>query len=381
MREIIGKYTNAKIFVTDNAENGIGDYALAQIQQLCDNQVAEGSRIRVMPDVHPGKACTIGMTMTVCDKIMPNIVGVDIGCGMRLAQIKEKKIEFQKLDSVIRENIPSGFNIRGNAHRYGEMIDLSKLHCYKHINKDKALRSIGTLGGGNHFIEVDVDENKNTYIIVHSGSRHLGLEVTEYYLSEGNKRLKDKGLDVPYELTYLEADLLQNYLDDLLLVQEFAAMNRAAIMDELVKGMKLKVVDEYECVHNYIDKTTLINGEPQIMIRKGAISAKKDEKVIIPINMRDGVILATGLGNEEWNCSAPHGAGRIYKRSDVKEKFTVSDFKKAMKGIYSSCIDSGTLDEAPFVYRNMNDILAVISDTVQVDNILKPIYSFKASGK
>lgn len=381
MKEIKGKYAEAKLFITDNVESNIDEYALAQIQMLCDNPAIEGCRIRVMPDVHPGKGCTIGMTMAIGDKVMPNIVGVDIGCGMRLAKLKSKKIEFQKLDAVIRDNIPTGFNIRNTAHRFADEIDLSKLHCYKHINEDKALRSLGTLGGGNHFIEIDVDENKDTYIIVHSGSRHLGLEVTEYYLSEGNKILKAQGLEVPYELTYLEGELYQKYLEDLLIVQEFASLNRAAIMDELLKGMKLKVIDEYECVHNYIDVTTVLENKSVVMIRKGSISAKKDERVIIPINMRDGVILATGLGNEEWNCSAPHGAGRIYKRSDVKDKFTVSDFKKAMKGIYSSCIDSSTLDEAPFVYRNIEDILGAISDTVRVDSILKPIYNYKAGGK
>lgn len=381
MMKIKGLYTDAKLFITDNSENCIDDYALTQIQMLCDNPTAKNCRIRVMPDAHPGKGCTIGLTMTVNKKLMPNIVGVDIGCGMRLAKIKSKKIEFQKLDTVIRENVPSGFSIRENNHRYANQIDLTKLHCYKHIDKDRALRSLGTLGGGNHFIEVDIDESNDTYLIVHSGSRHLGLEVTEYYLAEGQKQLKGQGLDIPYELTYLEGDLFQNYLEDMLIVQEFASLNRAAIMDEITKGMKLKVIDEYECVHNYVDLDTVIKEKQEVMVRKGAISAKKDEKVIIPINMRDGVILATGSGNEEWNCSAPHGAGRIYKRSAVKEKFTVSDFKKAMKGIYSSCIDSGTLDEAPFVYRNMKDILNVISDTVSVDKILKPIYNYKAGGK
>lgn len=321
------------------------------------------------------------MTMTVGEKLMPNIVGVDIGCGMRLAKLKSKKVEFQKLDAVIRENIPSGFSIRDKAHRYADEIDLSRLHCYKHINEQKALCSLGTLGGGNHFIELDKDEDGDVYVIIHSGSRHLGLEVTEYYIKKGNEVLKARGEEVPYELTYLYGELLKEYVDDLLIIQEFARLNRAAMMDELAKGMKFKFVDEYECIHNYLDPETEIHGEKVKIIRKGAISAKEGEKVIIPINMRDGIILATGKGNEEWNCSAPHGAGRIYKRSDVKERFTVSDFKKEMKGIYSTCVDSSTLDEAPFVYRRLEDIQEVIEDTVRIDNILKPIYNFKAGGR
>lgn len=381
IKTLEGKYTNATLFLSNNVENNIDEYALAQIQMLCDNQSAEGCRIRVMPDVHPGKGCTIGMTMTVGKKLMPNIVGIDIGCGMRLAKLKSQKAEFQKLDTVIRENIPSGFNIRGSVHHYADEIDLSELHCYKHINEQKALCSLGTLGGGNHFIELDKDENGDVFLIIHSGSRHLGLEVTDYYLHKGNELLKQKGEDIPYELTYLEGELLQEYIDDLLVVQKFAELNRAAMMNELVKGMKFKVTEEYECIHNYLDTETVIDGETVHVIRKGAISAKYGEKVIIPINMRDGVILATGKGNEAWNCSAPHGAGRIYKRSDVKENFTVSDYKKVMKGIYSTCIDSTTLDEAPFVYRNINDIQEVIHETVNIDSILKPIYNFKAGGK
>lgn len=381
IKKIEGKFTNAELFLSNNKENNIDDYALTQIQMLCDNQSAEGCRIRVMPDVHPGKGCTIGMTMTIGEKLMPNIVGIDIGCGMRLAKLKSKKVEFQKLDTVIRENIPSGFSIRGSAHRYSDEIDLSELHCYKHINEQKALCSLGTLGGGNHFIELDKDEAGDVYVIIHSGSRHLGLEVTDYYLHRGNELLKQRGEDVPFELTYLEGELLQEYIDDLLIIQKFAKLNRAAMMIELVKGMKFKVVEEYECIHNYLDTETIINGKKVQIIRKGAISAKEGEKVIIPINMRDGVILAKGRGNEEWNCSAPHGAGRIYKRSDVKEKFTVSDFKNEMKGIYSSCINSTTLDEAPFAYRSLNDIQEVIAETVQIDSILTPIYNYKAGGK
>lgn len=382
MEIINGTYSSAKIFNTKNAENSIDQYALNQIQALCNNEVSKGSTIRVMPDVHPGMVGTIGLTMTISDKIMPNLVGVDIGCGMLLGRIKEKKVEFQKLDTVIRENIPSGFSIRKNIHRCAEEFDLSKLHCYKHIQESKALLSLGTLGGGNHFIEIDKDNDKNIYVVIHSGSRHLGKEVTEHYLSLGQKYLKEKGINIPYELTYLEGDLKESYLHDVEIIQDFAFLNRKIILHELVKGMKWKLLEIDECIHNYIDSTddTLaIYNSP--ILRKGAISAKENEKVIIPINMRDGIILGYGLGNKDWNHSAPHGAGRIIKRSEVKSHFTVSSYKSEMKGIYSSCIGSDTLDEAPFAYRKIEDIIDAIKDTVEITNILTPIYNFKAGDK
>ena len=373
MKTINGIYTTADIFTTSDVDTAIDDYAIHQIQMLCDNETAKNSKIRVMPDVHPGKVGTIGLTMTVGPKLMPNLINIDIGCGMTLAQIKGKTKEFQKLDVVIRDNIPSGFSTRKNVHYMAESIELTKLNCYKHIFEDKALLSLGTLGGGNHFIELDIDEDKIVYLIVHSGSRHLGKEVTEYYLAEGQKELKNKGINIPYELTYLEDALLDSYLHDLEIVQEFAALNREIIITEITKGMKWKVTDSYSCIHNYVDF-----GYDTPILRKGAISAKKDERVIIPINMRDGIILGTGIGNPDWNYSAPHGAGRIMKREDIKSNFTVSAFKTAMKGIYSSCISKDTLDEAPFAYRNIESIREVITDTVAVDRIIKPIYNFKA---
>lgn len=376
MEIINGIYTSAKVFTTNNSKNNIDDYAIKQLQLLCDNITSKGCNIRVMPDVHPGKVGTIGLTMTISDKIMPNLVGIDIGCGMSLAQIKSKKIEFQKLDTVIRENIPSGFNLRTTRHRFSDEFDFSRLHCYQSIQENKALLSLGTLGGGNHFIELDQDKEKNIYVVIHSGSRHLGKEVTEFYLNQGQIYLKSLGISMPYELTYLEGTLKEQYLHDLQIVQEFAALNRNIILDELMKGMKWKLVDFYSCIHNYIDMDKDVP-----ILRKGAISAHKNEKVIIPINMRDGIILGTGLGNREWNYSAPHGAGRIMKREDVKSHFTLSNFKAEMKGIYSSCISKDTLDEAPFAYRNLDDIADAINDTVSINKIIRPIYNFKAGGK
>lgn len=382
METINGAFTSAQIFTTNNNTTAIDQYARSQLQMICDMEASKNCRIRVMPDVHPGKVGTIGLTMTIGDKIIPNLIGIDIGCGMTLAQIKAKKIEYQKLDTVIRDCVPSGFSIRTKAHRFADDFDFSELKCANHIRTDKAILSLGSLGSGNHFIEADKDDEGNLFIVIHSGSRHLGKEVTEYYLNEGQKILKAKGLTVPYEITWLEKQLMDDYLHDLQIVQQFASLNREIILDEIVKGMKWKITDSYECIHNYIDASDdTIHTFGVSMLRKGAISAKKNEKVIIPINMRDGIILGTGLGNTDWNCSAPHGSGRIMKREDVKNHFTVSSFKSEMKGIYSSCIGRDTLDEAPFAYRAIEEIADVIGDTVTIDKIIKPVYNFKAGGE
>lgn len=380
MKTVNGLYSSAIIFTTNNNITAIDNYALAQIQMLCDNEVSKGSIIRIMPDVHPGKVGTIGLTMTVRDRILPNLVGIDIGCGMALAEIKGSKVEFQKLDSVIREHIPSGFAIRNKVHRFAKDFDFTRLRCVKSIRTEKAQHSLGTLGSGNHFLEVDRDDNGTLYVVIHSGSRHLGKEVTEYYLNEGQKILKANGRNVPYELTYLEGTLMDDYLHDLQIVQEFATLNREIMLDELTKGMKWKIVDSYSCIHNYVESAGSTYSDTPIL-RKGAISAKQGEKVIIPINMKEGILLGTGLGNPEWNCSAPHGSGRVMKREDIKQNYTVSSFKSEMKGIYSSCISKDTLDEAPFAYRPLDDIAEVIKDTVNITKILRPVYNFKAGGE
>lgn len=373
MKTVNGIYSSAKIFTTNNEKTAIDDYAIAQIQMLCNNPVSSGCQIRIMPDVHPGKVGTIGLTMTVGGQIMPNLIGIDIGCGMTMAHITGKKVEFQKLDAVIRDHVPTGSTLRKKVHHLAENFDFSKLHCQKYIRKDMALLSLGTLGSGNHFLELGKDDIGNLYLTIHSGSRHLGKEVTEYYLKEGQKELKSKGLTVPYELTYLEGELKKHYLHDLAIVQNFAALNREIMLQEICKNMKWKIADSISCIHNYIDMRADIP-----ILRKGAISATKDEPVIIPVNMRDGIIFGYGLGNTDWNCSAPHGAGRILKREDVKSNFTVSSFKAEMKGIYSSCIGKDTLDEAPFAYRTLNEISEVIGDTVVIKNIIHPIYNYKS---
>lgn len=368
MKIVNGVYTSAKIF-TDTIE----EYAVSQIQMLCDNPAFQGSKVRITPDVHPGKVGTIGFTATVRERILPNVVGIDIGCGITLAKLKQKKTEFQRLDKVIRENIPSGFAVRQKEHRLSDNFDFSALYCEKHINKEKALFSLGTLGSGNHFIELDADEQGTLYVAIHTGSRHLGKEVTEYYLEAGQKELKVRGEEIPYELTYLENGLMQQYVADVQTVQKYAELNREIILDELVKGMKWKVEEVVDIPHNYV---AVVNGEP--LIRKGAISAEVGETVVIPANMKEGILLGRGLGNPDWNYSAPHGTGRILKREEVKNHHTVSEFKKEMKGIYSSCIGKDTLDESPFAYRGIGDTREQIAATVEIEQILRPIYNFKA---
>lgn len=378
MKEVSGKYTNAVIF-TDDVE----DYSLAQIKNLCENEVFKDSKIRIMPDVHPGKVTPIGFTVeTIGEKIMPSIIGTDIGCGILLAKIKPKKrLELEKLDKVIKENIPCGSKIHDNKCMYIGAIhfDLNALYCKDVINTDKTLASIRTLGGGNHFIELDKDDEGNLYLCIHTGSRHLGVEVTEYYLNEGQKQLKKKGINIPYELTYLEGELRDKYLNDISIVTQYAFDNRNCILNCILRLMKWNLDYQIDCRHNFINYAWYYP-YPKF-IRKGSISALKDEDIIIPINMRDGIILGKGLGNSDWNYSAPHGAGRIMNRTSVKDNFTVSQFKKEMKGIYCSCIGKDTLDEAPFAYRNLEYVLESIKDTVKVEKILKPIYNFKAGGK
>lgn len=394
MIEVRGKYNGAKIF-TDNVEEG----AISQIIELCNQEFVRESMIRVMPDTHAGAGCTIGTTMTIKDKIVPNLVGVDIGCGMEVIKIKNSHVELEKLDKVIHEFIPVGFDIRKKEHEYADNIDFEALKCRKHINVNRARLSIGTLGGGNHFIEVNRDED-NIYVVVHSGSRHLGKQAAEYYQELGYKslvninqikddivnRLKAEGrekdiqtelskMDVPKiskHLAYVEGENYNNYLNDMKIIQQYAVYNRKAIMDEIVKRMKLKVTEQFTTIHNYIDLDSMI-------LRKGAISARAEEKVIIPINMRDGSLICMGKGNPEWNYSAPHGAGRLMSRSKAKETLSMEEYKASMKGIYTSTVNKSTIDEAPMAYKPMEEIMENIKDTADIISVIKPIYNFKAA--
>ena len=368
MKTVKGMYAEAKIF-TDDVE----EYAEAQVKMICDNQVAEGSKIRLMPDIHPGKVGPIGLSMMVTDKVIPQLLGVDIGCGMTCVKLNKNNVEFQKLDRVIWENVPSGFAIRKVPRPMAEEFPFEKLRCAGHINRPKAERSLGTLGGGNHFIELDRGEDGNLYLVVHTGSRHLGEEVAEYYTKLANASLKERGLEVPYYMSYLEGNQKEAYAEDVRTVQDYAEWNRQLIVREILKGMKWKAVEQFSVAHNYLDASG--------MLRKGAIAAEQGEPVIIPANMRDGMILGVGRGNEDWNRSAPHGSGRKLKREDVKNRYTVSDFKREMKGIYSSCVGADTLDEAPFAYRSITEIAERIQDTVKVTEILKPVYNYKAGSR
>ena len=368
MKTVKGIYAEAKIF-TDDVE----DYALAQVKMICDNEIADGSTICMMPDIHPGKIAPIGLSMTVTDKVIPQLLGVDIGCGMTCVKLNKSNVEFKKLDRVIRENIPSGFNIRKDPHHMAEEFSYEGLHCIRHINRQKADRSLGTLGGGNHFIELDKGDDGRLYLVVHTGSRHLGEEVAEYYTKLANTCLKEQGKDVPYYMSYLEGDNKTAYMEDVRIIQRYAEWNREIIVREILKGMKWKAAEQFSVSHNYLDDSGIL--------RKGVISAEKGDPVVIPANMRDGIILGIGRGNAAWNYSAPHGSGRKLKREDVKSQYTVSEFKKEMKGIYSSCVSADTLDEAPFAYRAITEIAEQIRDTVEVTEILKPVYNFKAGSR
>ena len=398
MLEVFGKYNQAKIF-TDVVDQA----SIAQVIELCNQEFTAGSRIRLMPDIHAGAGCTVGTTMTITDRVVPNLVGVDIGCGMETARLREDHLELQKLDKLIRERIPSGFAVRSAVHRYADQIDLEELCCFRHVQMLRAEKSIGTLGGGNHFIEVDRDEEGQLYVVIHSGSRRLGLEVAKYYQEEGYKvlnqtdqasldrliaemraagRQKDiqkelkrrksqKLTRIPRPLAYVAGELFDQYIHDMKLVQHFARLNRQAMLDEIVKGMKLHVEEQFTTIHNYIDTDAMI-------LRKGAVSAKAGEQLLIPINMRDGSLLCVGKGNEDWNCSAPHGAGRLMSRGEAKQSFTVSEFKKQMEGIYSTSVGRSTLDECPMAYKGMADILDNIGPTAEVVKVIRPIYNFKA---
>lgn len=398
MLELQGKYNAAKIFT-----DVVDEASIAQVIQLCNQEFVQGSRIRLMPDIHAGAGCTVGTTMTITDKVVPNLVGVDIGCGMETVLLRERHVELQKLDKLIYAKVPSGFSIRDTAHRYLERIDLKELHCYPKINALRAEKSLGTLGGGNHFIELDQDDDGRYYLVVHSGSRHLGLEVANYYQEEGYKQLNGssdadmkeliatlkaegrekeiqkavkalkstKRTNIPKSLCYVSGDLFLQYIHDMRIIQAFAMLNRQAMVDEISKGMGWHAEDSFTTIHNYIDTEAMI-------LRKGAVSAKAGERLLIPINMRDGSLICVGRGNEEWNCSAPHGAGRLMSRSQAKESFTVSAYKKEMEGIYTTSVGKATLDECPMAYKRMEDIIKNIGDTVEIEKIVRPVYNFKA---
>ncbi len=406
MIEVKGKYNSALVF-TDNLEES----GRIQIETLCNQSYTSGSKIRMMPDVHAGAGCTIGTTMTISDKICPNLVGVDIGCGMETLVIKadspvSEQFDPEKLDKCIRRNIPCGRQVRRKEHKYVDEIDFDSIRCAKK-NIYNARKSMGTLGGGNHFIEADRDEHGNLYIVVHSGSRHLGLEVADYYQDMAWKQINHSmeseirkaidslkaegrdgdieamlpeirnrfGVDIPESLAYVEGQLFEDYINDMNILQKFARYNRMAMIDTICVGLRLDkkdIVDQFTTIHNYIDTEAMI-------LRKGSVRALKGEKLLIPINMRDGSLVCIGKGNEDWNYSAPHGAGRIMGRKEARRQLNLDDFRKSMEGIWSSTVCQDTLDEAPMAYKGMDEIVSNIQPTADVVDIIKPIYNFKAA--
>ena len=363
MFKIEGKVNTAVCFASV-----VEDCAIQQIKRMCDYDFTAGSQIRIMPDVHAGKGCTIGTTMTVRDKVVPNIVGVDIGCGMYTINLGKMEIDLERLDKAAHF-IPSGMSVWD---REQEKFDLEELHCYGQLKNPNRLRkSLGTLGGGNHFIEVDSSRDGTKYLIIHSGSRNLGKQVAELYQNIAIMEHKEVS-DIPEDLCYLSGEAFQDYLHDVELCQHFAKRNREMMAKIIFAKCNLSGTDAFHTIHNYIDSGEMI-------LLKGAIAAHAGERVLIPINMRDGSILALGKGNPEWNYSAPHGAGRVMSRTKAQNELSMEEYRESMKGIYSSSINQATLDEAPMAYKSLEDILNVLEDTVDIIEVLKPIYNFKAS--
>ena len=399
MMEIKGKMNTAVCFAKI-----IEDEAVEQIRRMCDYEFTAGSRIRIMPDVHAGMGCTIGTTMTVKDKAVPNIVGVDIGCGMYTVSLGKVKIDMEQMDAAAHF-IPSGMNVwDGRKERF----DLTDLRCYRGLNDSRRLeRSLGTLGGGNHFIEIDQAADGTKYLVIHSGSRNLGKQVAQFYqhlaidLSKGKEeyfarrdaliaeykaagrrseiqaalqtlRWEEKEAAIPEDLCFVYGNYLEDYLYDVEICQRFARRNREVMADIILQRIGLEAANAFHTIHNYIDTSEMI-------LRKGAIAAHEGERVLIPINMRDGSVLAIGKGNPEWNYSAPHGAGRIMSRSAAKEQLDLEEYRREMAGIYTTSVNEATLDEAPMAYKSLSNIIGVIRDTVDIIEVLKPIYNFKAN--
>jgi RNA-splicing ligase RtcB len=398
--EIKGKVSTALCYA-----KVVEEEAIEQIRRMCDCPMTEGSKIRIMPDVHSGKGCTIGTTMTVVDKVVPNVVGVDIGCGMYTVELGKGEIDYMLVDAAAHY-IPSGKNVWEGRK---EQFDLTELKCYRELKDARRLvRSLGTLGGGNHFIEIDEAKDGTKYLVIHSGSRNLGKQVAEFYqklaiklykgydqflekrdelirtykeqgrASEIQAALKElrweafKAEDpMPDDLCYLSGKFLEDYLHDVEICQAFAKRNRELMAEILCEKAGLTPGESFHTIHNYIDTDEMI-------LRKGSIAAHKGEKVLIPINMRDGSVIAIGKGNPEWNYSAPHGAGRLMSRTKAKDTLSMEDYKKAMEGIYTTSVNENTLDEAPMAYKSLDDIIDVITESVDVVEVIKPVYNFKA---
>ena len=409
MKEIIGKFNTAKVFASV-----IDEETREQVKLLLNQSFIKDLVVRIMPDCHKGKGCVIGTTMTIKDKIVPNLVGVDIGCGIKvitLGNINDINLDFAKLDKFIYNSIPHGVGVNKEKVLDEDTL-IHNLKCFNYLEDvDRLERSLCSLGGGNHFIELDKDDEDNVYLLIHTGSRNLGTQVATYYqnkaISNHNdfvasyenkristiKKLKEEGRekeialalkelekefsevrDIPDQLTYLEGEDFSNYLHDMELTQEFASINRDLIGRKIVSevfNLDYDSLDKFESIHNYINFKDMI-------LRKGAISAYKNERLVIPINMRDGSILALGKEDKDHNYSAPHGAGRVLSRNKAIESIPLEKFEESMKGIYTTSVCKGTIDESPFTYKSINDIIDNIKETVDLTKIIKPIYNFKA---
>lgn len=400
MFEIKGKFGAARCYATN-----IEDECIEQIRGMLDMPFAEGAHTAIMPDAHFGLGCTIGTTMRVTDKVVPNLVGVDIGCGMLTADLGSRGIDLERFDEACHE-VPSGFNVWEQRR---EKFDLTELRCYRSLHDTKRIeRSLGTLGGGNHFIEIDEGSNGMKRLVIHSGSRNLGKQVAEHYqqlavdLHSGKEELFDKKQqlidsykaqgrrseiqaaikqlnrdfkaqqpDVPRDLCWLYGSYMDDYLHDVDVCQRFALRNRERMMHEILARTGLDATSVFHTIHNYIDVDEMI-------LRKGAISARKGQTVLIPLNMRDGSVIAKGKGNPDWNYSAPHGAGRVMSRGAARERLSLEDYKREMEGIYTTCVGTSTIDEAPGAYKPIDDIIGPIAQAVDIIDVMHPIYNFKA---
>ena len=412
MVEVKGKYNTAVLY-TDTADEA----TVAQVTNLMNQPSVEGSIVRIMPDCHAGAGCVIGTTMTITDKVIPNLVGVDIGCGMLATKLKEQRIPLPKFDSISQAEVPAGMRMRLTAHSLADEMDVRELTCYKKPNckvSEEVFRlSLGTLGGGNHFWELDRDSEGSLWLVVHTGSRRSGKDVAEYYqrcayesLNEIGEKRKEKivrmrddfiaqvkadgrekeisrllptwsaslpepEIAVPYEVAWCEGELFYDYLHDMKIMQEYAKLNRRIITEVILKKCKLHAIEQFETIHNYIDTEHGI-------LRKGAVSARKGEKLLIPINMRDGALICIGKGNDDWNQSAPHGAGRLMGRNEAKNRISMKEYRDSMAGIYTSCVNKATLDESPMAYKPIEEIVANIGPTADILEQIRPIYNFKA---
>ncbi len=412
MTELTGKYNRAIVY-SDTCDRA----TVAQVTNLLHQPCVAGAKVRILPDCHAGAGCVIGTTMTVTDRVIPNLVGVDIGCGMLATRLKETRIDLPKFDSVSQAEVPAGMRMRALPHSLAAEMSAEELRCFhkpgSHVSPEVFALSLGTLGGGNHFWELDRDEAGSVWLVVHTGSRRSGKDVAEYYqrqayerlngLGEARKaqvaemqkafirQLRDEGREgeierllpawraalpqpeaaVPYEVAWCEGDLFDDYIHDMGVMQRYAALNRRIITETILKKCKLHAEEQFETVHNYIDLEHMI-------LRKGSVSARARERLLIPINMRDGALICVGKGNPEWNESAPHGAGRLMSRSEARSSISMKDYRDAMKGIYTTCVGKGTLDESPFAYKPMDEIVANIAPTAEIVSRIKPIYNFKA---